>query len=218
MIASPRRSLYLVGCLLLAAGAVRAQPVEAVSSDSTQTVRSTPMPSGAERWRDLGGDLVSPRFFVRALVTSTVAHLSEEPDSWDQDTAGFAARLASNAGGALVYTGTEHGLAALLGVDLRYRPRGEGRCGARLGHAFLGSVTARTDDRWMPNLPLAGSAVVSAVTRSHWKTGSVDVGGFAQILTAALPVETMGNTLRCPKLLEAAVTTIDKHAQYTLPI
>ncbi|MEO1631923.1 MAG: hypothetical protein AAFU38_14200, partial [Bacteroidota bacterium] len=74
---------------------MRAQPVEDVSSDSTQTVRSAPMPSGAERWRDLGGDLVSPRFFVRALVTSTVAHLSEEPDSWDQDAAGFAARLAS---------------------------------------------------------------------------------------------------------------------------
>ncbi|MEL6616070.1 MAG: hypothetical protein AAFQ43_10050, partial [Bacteroidota bacterium] len=189
----PRRFLCLVGCLLLAASAVRAQPVEAVSSDSTQTVRSAPMPSGAERWRDLGGDLVSPRFFVRALVTSTVAHLGEEPDSWDQDAAGFAARLASNAGGALVYTGTEHGLAALLGVDLRYRPRGEGRCGARLGHAFLGSVTVRTDDGWMPNLPLAGGAVVSAVAQSYWETGSVEAGGFARVLVAALLVETVGN-------------------------
>ncbi|MEO0857172.1 MAG: hypothetical protein AAFY55_10020 [Bacteroidota bacterium] len=193
MIASPRRSLCLVGCLLLAVGAVRAQPVEAVSSDSTQTVRSTPMPSGAERWRDPGGDLVSPRFFVRALVTSTVAHLSEEPDSWDQNAAGFAARLASNGGGALVYTGTEHGLAALLGVDLRYRPQGEGRFGTRLGHAFLGSVTVRTDDGWMPTLPLAGGAVVSAVAQSYWETGSVEVGGFARVLVAALLVETVGN-------------------------
>ncbi|MEM9664428.1 MAG: hypothetical protein AAF970_05805 [Bacteroidota bacterium] len=184
----PRARTMTLVLLLAAATSATAQPAA-----DTPAASSTSVLTGAERWRQFGHDVISPRFVVRSLGAGTVAHLREEPSAWNQAVGGWAARVASSAGESLVYTGTKHGLGALLGADFRYTPRGQGPFGARLAHALVGSVTVRTARGRPPHLPLMGGALVSTLAQSSWETGAPDVRRIVPGLAVTLVVEIVGH-------------------------
>jgi hypothetical protein len=143
-------------------------------ADSTHGVPLDRMPTGAERAHLLRKEVVAPRFVAGVFLGGTVAHVVDAPDAWGDDGWDYAARVGSNAGGGLVFAGTEYGLAAALRIDTRYRPLKRGGTGRRIWHALQGSVTAHTADGGrVVNIPTASGLFVSGLARSAWETGEM---------------------------------------------
>lgn len=169
-------------------------PPDSAVADSARGVPLSRMPTEAERWRFLKNDVLSARLLVGSFGAGTVAHLRDDPDSWGGDAWGYGARVASNAGGTLVYFGAEHGLSAVLGADVRYAPLGRGSTGRRIRHAFWETVTVRTGSYGrLPNAPVAGGVFAADLAQNRWETGDFSFGDAGLGVAIALGFEFVEN-------------------------
>ncbi|MEF8866650.1 MAG: hypothetical protein V5A20_12905 [Salinibacter sp.] len=157
--------LAALGMLLLGGGAV--PPRTAVA----QTAGPDRLGADA-RWTALRSDVLSPGSFFRSVGSATGAHLDDDPDAWGQTVGGYAARVGSSTGESVLQTGTMHGLAAALHLDIRPRLGRHSGTGARLRHAVLSPFVARTPtDARVPNVPNVAATYGGALAQARWEQG-----------------------------------------------
>lgn len=147
-----------------------------------------------DRWRAFRSEVASTRFVVRSTITTVAAHLSGEPSGWRNDALGFGARLASNKGAILLQLGAEHASAAVVGTDIRYHPRNDGRVGRRISHAALRAVTMTDAQgrRW-PNVLLASTAFGTALAQQQWEQNERNLGDALLTTLTTIGLEMAGN-------------------------
>lgn len=186
---------------LLAAAPALAQSADHASADSApaDSARGVPlnrMPTEADRWRFLKKDVFSARMLFGSFGAGTAAHLRDDPEAWRGDAWGYSARVASSAGGTLVYFGAEHGLSAALGADVRYRPLGRGGTGRRVRHALWETVTVRTDGGRLPNAPVFAAVFTADLAQNTWETGEPGFGRAGIGVAVAFGFEFVQNLFR----------------------
>lgn len=153
---------------------VHLRPTGQEGSTSALTGR---LPTASERWQALRRELVSVGVLFESVGAGTWDHLSDEPASWPDGAAGYVARVGSNAGGAVLEIGATDGLAAALHLDTRFEPQQQGGRGARLHHAVVGSVTARTArGTHLPNVPQLAGSYGAALAQQRWELGETRPG------------------------------------------
>jgi len=141
--------------------------------------------SASDRWRVLWDEVTAPTFALASFGPALGDQVTDDPASWRGGVVGYGLRVGSNAGRQLLESGTAHGLAAATGLDLRVRPQRHGGVGARLRHAALEAVTARTaDGTRVPNAPRIAGAYGAALAQQGWQSGGMRPGDAA--LTTAL--------------------------------
>ena len=120
--------------------------------------------------------VAGPGLVVGAAISAGFAQLGDQPNDWPQGGDGYGRRLASAAGRTVVHASLEAGSAAALGYDMRYRPSTETGFIPRLGHAVLGSVTARNArGGGVLAIPRLVGAAGGAAAQSAWQpAGGVD--------------------------------------------
>jgi hypothetical protein len=125
--------------------------------------------SASDRWDALREEVVAPGFLIGSLAIGFSDHLTDDPWRWRGNTAGYALRAGSTAGRLLIEAGATHGLAAATRLDPRFVPRRTGGVGARLRHAVLAAVTARTPSGTrVPNVPRLAGTYGAALVEQQW--------------------------------------------------
>jgi hypothetical protein len=144
---------------------------QCVTPDSTRTPGD--WPSAADRWGQLQQEATCWRLAAGVLTSSSIAHLRDSPDAWEQNGWGYGARAASHLGSSVVYLGTEHAVSALLKTRIRrYQPIKDGGFFYRTGHALRAGVTVRARGGGrIPDVPQAGGVLVASLARSQWERG-----------------------------------------------
>jgi hypothetical protein len=184
------------GGLLLLIGALLLSGVAASSPAAAQSARPA-VPDADARWRTLRSEILDPGFFFQSVGAGTGAHLGDEPEAWGETPGGYAARVGSNAGAALLQIGTTHALAAALRLDIRPRLRQHDGVGTRLRHAALSPFVARTPTgARVPNLPNAAGAYAGALAQTRWERGRWTPGRALQSTAISLGVDIGVNVVR----------------------
>lgn len=187
--------LFLFSCLLLLGGsgfsAALAQP-------------ASPSPPDADaRWRSLRSEILNPGFAFQSVGAGTGAHLGDQPGAWNETVGGYAARVGSNAGGALLQIGATHALAAALRLDIRPRLRPDAGLGPRLRAAVQAPFRARTASGTpVPNLPNVAGTYAGALAQARWERGQWAPGRALQSTAFSLGfdigVQVVGALVRTP--------------------
>lgn len=132
----------------------------------------TSPPDANARWRSLRSEILNPGFAFQSIGAGTGAHLGDQPGAWHETLGGYAARVGSNAGGALLQIGSTHALAAALRLDLRPRLRPDASLGTRLRAAVQAPFRARTASGTpVPNLPNVAGTYAGALAQTRWERG-----------------------------------------------
>jgi hypothetical protein len=119
--------------------------------------------------------VASPLAVLGSGASAAVGQCRGEPQPWGGGMAGLGRRYASSHG----YLGAQNlfhfGLGAAFLEDPRYRRSGETRIPARIRHAALSTVIARTpDSRSRYNFALVGSHVGAAMLANQWHPPGYD--------------------------------------------
>lgn len=208
----PSALLFLLPVLVCAAatGSAPAQPTPRPepAPDSTRRATATapPISSGvpssqgaltaAERWRALRSEVVTPVFLLGSAGPALNDHRTDTPSSWRGDAVGYGVRVGSHAGRLLLEAGAAHGLAAAIRLDLRFRPQGHGGTAARLHHAALGALTARTPGGTrVPNAPRLVATYGAALAQQRWQSSGVRPADAARTTILALGVDVAMNVI-----------------------
>lgn len=93
--------------------------------------------------RDFVLDLADPISLAVAAGLGVFDHLRTVPDEWGGGADALAQRIASRAGGHVIGTSVQHGLAAALGRSTRYEACGCEEASARVEHVFVETFTDR---------------------------------------------------------------------------
>lgn len=217
MVRFPLTSILLLALLsgtvlLTGARPTAAQPTEGPAStpDSVHPASATAVeahesPSGpssrralsaADRWHALRDEVTAPTFALASFGPALGDQVTGDPSSWRGDVVGYGLRVGSNAGRQLIESGTAHGLAAATRLDLRFRPQGHGGVGARIRHAALEAVTARTPDgSRVPNAPRIVGAYGAALAQQGWQSGEMRPGDAALTTALGLSIDVVVNTI-----------------------
>lgn len=156
--------------------------------------QSTPALSASDRWAALRDEVVTPGLLIGSLAIGLSDHLTDAPSSWRGDAVGYAMRTGSTAGRLLIEAGATRGIAAATRLDLRFAPRGTGGIGARLRHAVLGAVTARTaHGTRVPNLPRLLGTYGATLLEHRWAHGESRPWDAALTLVLSLGVDVAAN-------------------------
>ncbi|WP_263785707.1 hypothetical protein [Salinibacter grassmerensis] len=179
-----------LGILLL--GSAVALPQTAVAQTSG------PDPLGADaHWAAFRSDVLSPGFFFRSVGSATGSHLDDDPGAWGENIGGYAARVGSSTGESLLQTGTMHGLAAALDLDIRPCLRRHSGLGARLRHAVLSPFIARTPtDARVPNVPNIAATYGGALAQARWERGRWTPGRALRSTGVSLGIDVVINLFR----------------------
>lgn len=151
----------------------------------------------AERWQELRREILSPGLVAGGLSMGGVDYLRDKPSSWQQGAVGYAARSGSHGGRLVVEAGIAHGIAAAAHLDLRFVSRRTGGVRARLQHAVLGAVTARTaDGTRVPNAPRVVGTYGAALAHQRWTHGELRPRSAALSTAISLGVDVVSTVVR----------------------
>jgi len=165
-------------------------------ADSSHGVLARSSLTATERGHLLWNEVASPGFLLGSAGPALVDQVAEEPASWRNDVVGYGLRVGSNAGSDLIESVTAHGLAAATRLDLRFRRRGRGGVGARVRHATLEAVTARTlDGTRVPNAPRIVGIYGAALAQQRWQSGGLRPGDAALATALGLGVNVTVNVI-----------------------
>lgn len=181
-------------------------PEPAPDSTRRATATATPIPAGApssqgaltaaERWRALRSEVTAPILLLGSAGPAFSDYRAGRPSSWRGGALGYGFRVGSHAGRLLLEAGVAHGLAATTGLDLRFRTHGHGPTAARLRHAALGALTARTPGGTrVPNVPRLVGTYGAALAQQRWQAGGVRPADAALTTTLALGVDVVVNVI-----------------------
>lgn len=128
------------------------------------------MPDTAAMARAHLARAIGPEGLAGALVSSGLAQIRREPETWESNARGFGRRYASALGTGAVDEGVQFAVGAWLEIDTRYQRRGQGRLLGRVAHAARAVVAAkRRDGRWGPAWTrFAGAGAASAVSTAWY--------------------------------------------------
>ncbi len=148
-------------------------------------------------WAAFRSDVLSPEFFFKSIGSATGSHLDDDPGAWGETVGGYAARVGSSTGESLLQTGTMHGLAAALHLDIRPRLRRHSGTGARLRHAVLSPFIARTPTgARVPNAPNVAATYGGALAQARWERGAWAPGRALQSMSVSLGIDVVINIFR----------------------
>ena len=182
--------IVALGILLLSSAA--APPPAAIA----QTAGADRREADA-RWAALRSDVMSPGFFFKSIGSATGAHLDDDPAAWGETVGGYAARVGSSTGESVLQTGTMHGLAAALHLDIRPRLGRHSGTGARLRHAALSPFIARTPTgARVPNAPNVVATYGGALAQARWERGMWAPGRALQSTGVSLGIDVLINIFR----------------------
>ncbi len=149
------------------------------------------------RWAALRSDVLSPGFFFKSIGSATGAHFDDDPGAWGETVGGYAARVGSSTGESVLQTGTMHGLAATLHLDIRPRLGRHSGTGARLRHAVLSPFIARTPTgARVPNAPNVAATYGGALAQARWERGTWAPGRALQSTGVSLGIDVLINIFR----------------------
>ncbi|WP_251981170.1 hypothetical protein, partial [Salinibacter ruber] len=149
------------------------------------------------RWAALRSDVLSPGFFFKSIGSATGSHLDDDPGAWGETVGGYAARVGSSTGESVLQTGTMHGLAAALRLDIRPRLGRHSGTGARLRHAMLSPFVARTPTgARVPNAPNVAATYGGALAQARWERGTWAPGRALQSTGVSLGIDVLINIFR----------------------
>ncbi|WP_251965891.1 hypothetical protein [Salinibacter ruber] len=187
-----RTGLPIVALGLLLLGSAVALPPAAIAQTSGPDRREADA-----RWAALRSDVLSPGFFFKSIGSATGAHLDDDPGAWGETVGGYAARVGSSTGESVLQTGTMHGLAAALHLDIRPRLGRHSGTGARLRHAMLSPFIARTPTgARVPNAPNVAATYGGALAQACWERGTWAPGRALQSTGVSLGIDVLINIFR----------------------
>ncbi len=182
--------IVVLGLLLL--GSAVALPPAAIAQAAGADRREADA-----RWAALRSDVLSPGFFFKSIGSATGAHLDDDPGAWGETVGGYAARVGSSTGESVLQTGTMHGLAAALHLDIRPRLGRHSGTGARLRHAVLSPFIARTPTgARVPNTPNVVAIYGGALAQARWERGTWAPGRALQSTGVSLGIDVLINIFR----------------------
>jgi hypothetical protein len=151
---------------VVAAGSVNPAdpPASLPAAPSTQPDSTYHRPTEKANLRNYGYDTLGPLPVATALVEAGFDQEGNAPPEWGQGFTGYSERFGSDFGIELVGTTTRYALAEAFREDTHYYPCTCKGFMPRLGHALLGTLTARSGEEGhtvfsVPSLvaPYAGS-------------------------------------------------------------
>ncbi len=187
-----RTGLPIVALGILLLGSAVALPPAAIAQAAGADRREADA-----RWAALRSDVLSPGFFFKSIGSATGSHLDDDPGAWGETVGGYAARVGSSTGESVLQTGTMHGLAAALHLDIRPRLGRHSGPGARLRHAVLSPFVARTPTgARVPNAPNVAATYGGALAQARWERGMWAPGRALRSTGLSLGIDVLINIFR----------------------